>query len=58
MRIFSLEDVLLEAIDMPAHHDISGEYVTRVLDRVGAFRGLPSVIRMTQGPVTGNAFDR
>ncbi len=32
------------AIDIPVDHGISGDYVTRVLDRVGQFRGLPQVI--------------
>jgi transposase InsO family protein len=33
--------------------------VTRVLDQVGQFRGLPQVIRTDQGPeFTGNALDR
>ncbi len=40
-------------------HYISGEYVTRVLDQVGQFRGLPQVIRTDQGPeFSGNALDR
>jgi putative transposase len=48
-----------EAIDIPVNHGISGEHVTRVLDRVGQFRGLPQVIRTDQGPeFTGNALDR
>jgi putative transposase len=33
--------------------------VTRVLDRVGQFLGLPQVIRTDKGPeFTGNALDR
>ena len=33
--------------------------MTRVLDRVGAFCGLPRVLRTDQGPeFTGNALDR
>jgi putative transposase len=46
------------AIDITVDHGILGEYVTRVLDRVGQFRGLPQVNRCDEGPVTGNALDR
>jgi putative transposase len=54
-----VDDYTKEAIDIPVDHGISGEYVTRVLDRVGQFRGLPQVIRTDQGPeFTGNALDR
>jgi transposase InsO family protein len=54
-----VDDYTKEAIDIPVDHGISGEYVTRVLDRVGQFRGLPQVIRTDQGPEsTGNALDR
>ena len=54
-----VDDYTKEAIDIPVDHGISGEYVTRVLDRVGAFRGLPRVLRTDQGPeFTGNALDR
>ena len=54
-----VDDDTKEAIDIPVDHGISGEYVTRVLDRVGAFRGLPRVLRPDQGPeFTGNALDR
>ena len=51
-----VDDYTKEAIDIPVGHRISGEYVTRVLDRAGAFRGLPRVLRTDQGPeFTGNA---
>jgi putative transposase len=54
-----VDDYTKGAIDIPVNHGISGEYVTRVLDRVGAFRGLPQVIRTDQGPeLTGNALNR
>ena len=36
-----VDDYTKESIDIPVGHGISGEYVTRVPDRVGAFRGLP-----------------
>jgi putative transposase len=51
-----VDDYTKEAIDIPVDHGISGEYVTRVLDQVGQFRGLPQVIQTDQGPeFTGNA---
>ncbi len=54
-----VDDYTKEAIDIPVDHRISGEYVTRVLDRVGQFRGLLQVIRTDQGPeLTGNSLDR
>ncbi len=54
-----VDDCTKEAIDIPVDHGISGEYVTRVLDRFGAFRGLPRVLRTDQGSeFTGNALDR
>ena len=58
-RLTIVDDYTKEAMDIPVDHGISGEYVTRVLDRVGAFRGLPRVLRTDQGPeFTGNALDR
>jgi putative transposase len=54
-----VDDYTKEAIDIPVDHGRSGEYLTRVRDRVGAFRGLPRVLRTDQGPeLTGNALDR
>ena len=54
-----VDDYMKEAIDIPVDHGISGEYMTRVLDRVGAFRGVPRVLRTDQGPEsTGNELDR
>ena len=41
-----IDDYTKEAIDIPVGHGISGEYVTRVLDAVDAFRGL---LRTDQG---------
>lgn len=47
------------AIDIVVHYGISGQYVTRVLDRPGDFRELPKVIRTDQGPeFTGKALDQ
>ena len=54
-----VDDFTKESIDIPVDHGISGEYVTRVLDRAGQFRGLPKVIRTDQGPeFTGSALDQ
>jgi putative transposase len=54
-----VDDYTNEGIDIPVDHGISAEYVTRVSDRVGQFRGLPQVFRTDQGPeFTGNALDR
>jgi putative transposase len=48
-----------ETIDMPVDHGISCEDVTRVLNRVDAFRGLQRVLRTDQSPeFIGNALDR
>lgn len=48
-----------EAIDIPVCHGISGEYVTRVLDRVSVFRGPPRAPRSAQGPeFSGSALVR
>lgn len=41
-----------------ADFGISGQYVTRVLDRVARFRGHPKAIRTDQGPeFTGKVLD-
>jgi putative transposase len=54
-----VDDFTKELIDVPVDHGISGEYVTRVLDRAGRFRDLPQVIRTDQGPeFTGRALDQ
>jgi putative transposase len=51
-----VDDYMTEAFDIAVRHGISGEYVTRVLDRVGPIRGLPGVLRTDQGPdLYGNA---
>ncbi len=57
-RLTIVDDCTKESIDIPVDHGMSGEYVTRVLDRVGQFRGLRQVIRWDEGPVTGNALAR
>jgi putative transposase len=54
-----VDDFTKESIDIVVDHGISGAYVTRVLDQVGKFRGLPKVIRTDQGPeFTGKALDQ
>ncbi len=46
-------------MDLEVAHSISGDYVTRVLDRVAQFRGYPRAIRTDQGPeFTGKALDQ
>ncbi len=54
-----VDDFTKESIDIVVDHGIGGAYVTRILDRVGQFRGLPQVIRTDQGPeFTGKALDQ
>lgn len=54
-----VDDFTKEAIEIVPDHSIPGMYVTRVLDRVGQFRGLPQAIRTDQGPeFTGRALDQ
>ena len=48
-----------EWVDIVIDYGISDRYVTRVLDRVARFRGLPRAIRTDQGPeFTGKALDQ
>ena len=54
-----VDEYTKEAMNNPVDHGMSGEYVTRVLDRVGQFRSLPQVIRTNRGPeIAGNALNR
>lgn len=54
-----VDDFTKESVDIVADHGISGQYVTRVLDRAARFRGLPAAIRTDQGPeFTGHALDQ
>ena len=54
-----VDDFTKEAVQIAVDTSIPALYVTRVLDQVGQFRGLPQVIRTDQGPeFTGNALDR
>ena len=54
-----VDDCTKEAVDIVVDHGISGEYVTRILDRAARFRGYPTAIRTDQGPeFTGHALDQ
>ena len=54
-----VDDFTKEAIEIVLDHSIPGLYVTRVLDQLGRFRGLPRAIRTDQGPeFTGRALDQ
>ena len=54
-----VDDFTRECLDIAVDFGISGEYVSRVLDRIGQFRGLPKAIRTDQGPeFTSRAVDR
>jgi len=59
IKILTLvDDFSKEALDLVVEHSISGDYVTRVLDRIAQFRGYPKAIRTDQGPeFTGKALD-
>jgi putative transposase len=54
-----VDDFTRECLDIAVDFGISGEYVSRVLARIGQFRGLPKAIRTDQGPeFTSRALDR
>lgn len=54
-----VDDCTKEAVDLVADFGISGNYVTRILDRAARFRGYPEAIRTDQGPeFTGRALDQ
>ena len=54
-----VDDFTRECLDIAVDFGISGEYVSRVLDHIAQFRGLPSPIRTDQGPeFTSRALDR
>ncbi len=51
------DDFSHECVDIAVDHGLSGEYVTRVLDRAARFRGYPSAVRTDNGPeFTSRAF--
>ncbi len=52
-----VDDFSRECVDIAVDHGIGGEYVTRLLDQAGQFRGLPAALRTDQGPeFTSRAF--
>ena len=54
-----VDDFTKASLDIPVAHGLSGEQVTRILDRIAAFRGYPAAIRTDQGPeFTGKALDQ
>ena len=51
------DDFSHECVDITADYGISGQYVTRLLDRAAVFRGYPQVVRTDNGPeFTSRAF--
>jgi putative transposase len=51
------DDFSHECVDIAVDYGISGEYVTRLLDRAAVFRGYPSAVRTDNGPeFTSRAF--
>ena len=51
------DDFSHECIDITVDYGISGEYVTRLLDRAAVFRGYPQAVRTDNGPeFTSRAF--
>lgn len=51
------DDFSHEAVDIAVDYGISGQYVTRLLDRAALFRGYPAAVRTDNGPeFTSRAF--
>ena len=51
------DDFSHECVDIAVDYGISGQYVTRLLDRAAVFRGYPSAVRTDNGPeFTSRAF--
>nr|WP_157359552.1 IS3 family transposase [Caldimonas brevitalea] len=51
------DDFSHECVDITVDYGISGEYVTRLLDRAARFRGYPAAVRTDNGPeFTSRAF--
>jgi len=46
------DDFSHECVDIAIDHGISGEYVTRILDRAARFRGYPKAVRYASGDLT------
>ena len=52
-----VDDFSRECMDIAVGYGMGGQYVARVLDQVGQFRGYPKAIRTDQGPeFTSRAF--
>ena len=52
-----VDDFSRECMDIAVDYGMGGQYVARVLDQVGQFRGYPKAIRTDQGPeFTSRAF--
>jgi putative transposase len=52
-----VDDFSRECVDIAIDYGMGGQYVTRMLDQVGQFRGYPKAIRTDQGPeFTSRAF--
>ena len=52
-----VDDFSRECVDIAVDHGIGGEYVTRLLEQAGQFRGFPAALRTDQGPeFTSRAF--
>ena len=60
IRILTIvDDFTKESVELTVDFGISGVYVTKILERVGRFRGLPRAIRTDGGPeFTGKALDQ
>ena len=51
------DDFSHESVDIAVDYGISGQYVTRLLDRAALFRGYPQAVRTDNGPeFTSRAF--
>jgi putative transposase len=52
-----VDDFSRDCVDIAVDHGIGGEYVTRLLEQAGQFRGFPAAVRTDQGPeFTSRAF--
>ena len=52
-----VDDFSRECVDIAMDYGIGGEYVTRLLEQAGQFRGFPAAMRTDQGPeFTSRAF--
>lgn len=49
MRGFVLDDATHEAVAIASEHNISGQYLVRILEQICTYRGYPQVIRTDNG---------